>query len=97
MDKYNGIERYIFRDTYNLLTAYINGDGSELYWEALMSDSRALAKKYRNNDLCCKLLIAILDNIEFKQSGNIDGNGITYVGYNRLKNEIIGDTVWNSR
>jgi len=87
--KFDGIEKYIFADAYVLLTKYIDGDGrSDQFWGSCVNDARELNKKYRGNKLCLDLVLAVMDDIEYKFNGSIDKTGRVYKDWEAVKESI---------
>lgn len=65
-EKYIGIEKFIFADTYNLFLKYKDIPDEAYYWEKCIEDSKALQFKYHNHPLATSLTVAVLDQLEHK-------------------------------
>lgn len=66
MERYNGIERYIFSDSYTLLTKHVNMQNTDKNWETLINDSNKLVLKYNKHPLSVALVNRVIMQIENK-------------------------------
>lgn len=62
--KYNGIEKYIFGDVYNLFLKYKDVPDEDYYFECLINDVRILNFKYDNHPLVKELTVATMNQLE---------------------------------
>lgn len=80
-EKYLGIERYMFSDTYNLFLKYRDiKEYDENAWQMLADDANKLYDKYKNHPMARNLISATLENLEFKQCKRVI-EGKTYKDY----------------
>ena len=76
--KYNGIEKYIWSDTYNFFLKHHNDSNTDESWNSLLEDARELSEKYNDHPLLRKILVQTIIQIESKVGGRyLDGK--TYI------------------
>lgn len=75
--KYNGIEKYIFADVYNLFLKYKDVPNEDYYFECLMKDAQTLNFKYKNHPLSKSLIISTINQLEHVITGT-PINGLTH-------------------
>ena len=56
----------IFTDVWKLYKKYADVQQEDEYWETLIAEADAIAKKYRNNRLCRDLVLAVISELERK-------------------------------
>ena len=61
---YNGIERYIFADTYNLFLKYKDVDNNDFNWDMCIKDAEKLNLKYKNHPLARRVIDATMAQLE---------------------------------
>lgn len=72
--KYNGIEKYIWSDTYNFFLKHHNDSNTDESWNSLLEDARELSEKYNDHPLLRKILVQTIIQIESKVGGRyLDG------------------------
>ena len=76
-ERYDGIERYIFADVYNLFLKYKNMTNDEYHWECVNDDAKALYQKYKNHRLAREMIVATLTQLEHKLTGRVR-DGLTH-------------------
>ncbi|MBO5388711.1 MAG: hypothetical protein J6A59_11325 [Lachnospiraceae bacterium] len=67
--KYNGIEKYIWSDTYNFFLKHHNDSNTDESWNELLEDARQLTIKYHDHPLLRKILAQTIMQIESKVGG----------------------------
>lgn len=82
--KYNGIEKYIWSDTYNLFLKHYNGNNSDEEWQELIKDAEDLNKKYHNHPVARQIIVQTILIIESRVTGRyLDGKS-----YRQWENEL---------
>ena len=76
-EKYTGVEKYIFSDVYNFFLKYANVPNEDYYWERCISDAKLLYFKYRNYPLAKRMVMDVLEQLEFRLC-NKAIDGMTY-------------------
>ena len=56
----------MFTDAWKFYKKYADVQQSDEYWETLIAEANAIAKKYQNNKLCRDLIIAVMSELERK-------------------------------
>lgn len=84
-DKYQGIEAFIFSDSFILFTKYHNMIGTDEQWENCINDANMLYKKYSGHPLARTIISATINQIEHKVN-KTKLDGYSYEQWN----EIIG-------
>ena len=69
MEKYNGIERYIFSDVYKFFLKWHEMPNTNDAWNSCIDDGDALVKKYAKHPLVRQLMQATMDQITSKVTG----------------------------
>lgn len=69
MNKYTGVERFIFADVYNLFLKYQDMKDFGDYWQTLENDVKMLKFKYHNYPLAVNMLDEMYKHIKFKVKG----------------------------
>lgn len=86
--KYNGIEKYIWSDTYNVFLKYKDCPNTEETWENVTNEIEALNQKYHNHSTFRAMSILVLNQLDSRISGRpIDGR--TYRQWNIELNHVI--------
>lgn len=62
--KYNGIEKFIFADVYNLFLKYKDVPNQDYYFECLVKDTKMLNFKYKNHPLAKSLIVETVTHLE---------------------------------
>ncbi len=71
---YTGVEKYIFRDTYNLFIKYQDMQDDDYYWQCCINDARILAFKYHEYPFAKQMIITIMEQLQLKVKGTkVDG------------------------
>ena len=73
-EKYTGVEKYIFSDVYNFFLKYANIPNQDYYWEHCVADAKILCFKYRNYPLARKMVMNVLEQIEFRVCNRVIDN-----------------------
>lgn len=68
MVKYDGIEKYIFADVYNLFLKYKDIPDEEYYWNVFLEDYHILRFKYGDTRMVNSMLLAVMEQLEIKVS-----------------------------
>ena len=55
-----------FGEVWTLFKKYYEVQDSDSYWDSLIAEADAVAKKYQNNKLCCDLILAVMSALERK-------------------------------
>lgn len=76
-EKYMGMEKYIFTDTYNLFLKFKNMPDTEEHWKIVQADANMLVSKYKGNYLAQEMVLTVLEQLQHKICGN-QLNGKTY-------------------
>jgi hypothetical protein len=69
MEKYNGIERYIFADVYSLYLKYNTMPNTDASWEAFVSEGNKLVDKYKKHPLVRSMVLNIMTQLEHQVGG----------------------------
>jgi neutral trehalase len=64
MEKYNGIERYIFADVYSLYLKYNTMENTDKAWETFIADGNKLLDKYQKHPLARVMVQAVVSQLE---------------------------------
>lgn len=64
---YQGYERYIFADAYNLFLKYRYKVFTNETWTNFVEDAESISKKYRECKLAVDIIMAVLNHIEMIQ------------------------------
>lgn len=87
-EKYSGVEKYIFADTYNLFIKYKDiHRKDDKAWERLISDATKIYHKYNNHPLVRHMVSAVIENIEFKSCERVI-DGKTYCDYEKELKDV---------
>ena len=82
---YLGIEKYIFSDVYNFFLKHKDTPNEDYYWECCLQDAKLIWFKYHNYPLAKKMVLDVLDQLDFKKGHSIEGK--TYEEWEK----ILGD------
>lgn len=85
-EKYTGIEKYIFSDTYTFFLKYQNIPNEDYYWQCCAEDAKLLCFKYKDYPLARRMVMNVLEQLEFKICNRVM-NGRTYQQWE----EYLGD------
>ena len=57
-------KKEIYNDAWFLYKKYLNGDGSDEYWECLNNDANRIIDKHNKDPFARSLVMAVIDEIE---------------------------------
>lgn len=64
MAVYNGIEKYMFSDAYNIYTKYVNMQIGDDNWGKCLEEINIYNFKYKNHPMARQLSMAVLNQLE---------------------------------
>lgn len=64
MNKFNGIEKFIFSDMYVILEKYVNCEDSYELWVKVIDECKMVCKRYDNHPLANDLAVAVMSDLE---------------------------------
>lgn len=64
----------IFTDAWKMYKKYADVRPDDGYWEAVVSETNALAEKYNNGRLCRDLILAVISELERKSKKMYEDN-----------------------
>lgn len=59
-----GITTVNYNDAWFLYKKYLNGDGSDEYWECLNNEANRIIEKHNKDPFARSLVMAVIDEIE---------------------------------
>lgn len=66
MEKYIGMERFIFSDVYKLFLKYEGMGDTDREWGLLLKESNEISKKYNNCKLVRSIILGLIEHMEFR-------------------------------
>lgn len=87
MEKYDGIERYIYSEVYLFFTRHVNDANTDENWTKIVEEAKILGIKYENHPLCVAMTVASVEQLEnIICKGVVANKPIAY--WNNLKERL---------